>query len=174
MAVFLDHVESCRAICADLLTDYLKPDANPLRTYNDFARGKKNQITQCLLFMAQKLEEFTAASSRFTTEEYVSLRAEFFLTAIGETALKNADDMNSEHPSALEEDAFERMWANISKAIKTETPSKNPCFEDFAAYSRGCEAGSREFRKVILPSIIRNYKKTMEIMPDPSNNVYRM
>lgn len=168
MTSFLDHVKSCQIVCADLLANYLKPEENFLRAHDDFARGRRNQITLCLLAMSRELEDFAKRPRAFLSNtDSVALRAEFFLTAVGETALKNASDEDMAPPPALEKNVLDRMWLKITHSIETGEHSSAACFENFAAYARGCEEGAREFREVILPAIIRNYQKAMGDVSSP-------
>lgn len=175
MPSFFDHVKSCHAICAVLLNDFLKPEENFRLSRDDFARGKRNQITLCLLSMSRNLEAFMERPYRFpVAADDAALRAAFFLTAVGETALKNASDTDVEEPAFLERHALERLWQKISSQIETRTISNDVCFENFAAYARGVDEGSREFRELILPAIIENGQRLLGGAPPTSQNGYRM
>lgn len=175
MPSFLDYMKSCHAACSGLLTEYLKPDEHVRFAPDDFARGRRNQITLCLLSMSQELEAILKRPHRFTAPtDNAPLRAAFYLTAIGETALRHASDNDAIEPVYLEEGAFERMWLNISRQIETRLYSENIGFENFAAYARGTEQGSHEFREHILPAIIRNCQRAIADEPLPPQQGYRM
>lgn len=173
MPSLLDHVRCCHSVCVGLLTDYLKPEP-ALRERDDFANGKRNQITQCLLSMSHALEDIMNSPQRFLTiPATASLRAEFLLTAIGETALRKNYRANVEAPpgSFPKEDAFEETLRKILGTTDTKAPSN--C-RNFEAYARGCEEGNSEFCQKILPAMIRNYQARIGDIPSPPRRGYRM